>query len=214
MNLHRSVVLSFALIAGVVGAFIARAVPRDDDPAARPNTSASPAPSDAGPAVNNCRAERTELAAINSQLAVCMALSTRATSAVAVPPDLPEASPDVLETLHPRLNRELLEKDSEVIVRHADGTIGVYKPEEWPADGDGLIIGRKFPDGSFGWYSRPVAGTERRAMFVGTSIELEPDGGITVHGKPAPPSIIRMLGGKVDEPDAGQGAADPSQASP
>jgi hypothetical protein len=123
----------------------------------------------------------------------------------AVPPDAPEAStPDSLESLFPRVNRELLEKNSvAVIVRRTDGTIGVYKPEEWPTDGDGLIIGRKFPDGSFGWYSRPVAGTERRAMFVGRSIGFEPDGTITVDGKPAPPSVLRRLGIKVDEPDGG-----------
>jgi hypothetical protein len=56
MNLPRSFVLAFALVAGVVGAFIARAVPRDDVPSARPITSASPAPSEAGPAVNACGA--------------------------------------------------------------------------------------------------------------------------------------------------------------
>jgi hypothetical protein len=211
MNLHRSFILAFALIAGVVGAFIARAVPRDEDPSARPITSASPTPSDAEPAVHDCRAERTELASIKAQLAVCMALSRRATKAV--PPDVPEAStPDPSESPEIRRNRELLENDSEaVIVRRADGTIGVYEPEEWPTDGDGLIIGRKFPDGSFGWYGRPTA--HGRVMIRGHALKLKPDGTLWQLGKPAPPWVIRKYGGKVDEPDAGLGADDPPAAS-
>lgn len=209
MNLNRSLVLACALIAGILSALIARVAPRDDDPSARPATSASAARSDAAPVVaNECSAERTELASIRVRLAVCIAMGIRAPKADS--PEFSEAStPDPSESPETRRNRELLNGDSEaVIVRRADGTIGVYKPDEWPANGAGLVIGRKLPGGGIGWYSRPVAGTERRVLFRGTSIELEPDGRLTVRGKPAPSWVVRMLGGEVDEPDAGQGAAD------
>jgi hypothetical protein len=127
--------------------------------------------------------------------------------------EAPEAStPNPSESPEIRRNRELLENDSEaVIVRRADGTIGVYKPEEWPSDGDGLIIGKKFPDGTFGWYGRPSP--NGRLMIRGSLIRLKPDGTLWQLGKPAPPSVIRRLGGKVDEPDAGEGPADPPNAT-
>jgi hypothetical protein len=212
MTIHRSLALVLALIAGILSASVARAVSRNTS-GPRPIASALSAPSaDTAPAVTACNAERAELASIKSQLAVCMAISMRAPKAV--PPDVPEASTtDPSESPEIRRNRELLENDSEaVIVRRADGTIGVYKPEEWPSDSDGLIIGRKFPDGTFGWYGRQTT-HGRRAMFGGIGIKLKPDGTITWLGKPAPPKILRMLGLNVDEPDAGQGAAEPPAAS-
>jgi hypothetical protein len=163
------------------------------------------------PAVNTCNAERTELTSIKSQLAVCLAISKRAPKTV--PPESSEEStPDPSESPEIRRNRELLENDSEaVIVRRADGTIGVYKPDEWPSDGDGMIIGKKFPDGDFGWYGRQTA--HGRMMSKGMGIKLKPDGTITWLGKPAPPSVLRRLGFKVDESDAGQDAADSPGAS-
>jgi hypothetical protein len=202
MTFPRSLALALALIAGILGAFVARAVLPRNPLSHGPITSTSATSSEAPP-VNTCNAERTELASMKLQLAACMAINMPASEAV--PPDVPEAStPDPSESPEIRRNRELLENDSEaVIVRRADGTIGVYKPEEWPGDGDGLIIGRKFPDGSFGWYSRPVAGTERGVMFRGNGTKLKPDGTITWLGKPAPPSVLRRLGFKVDEPDGG-----------
>lgn len=205
MTIHRSLVIVLALIVGILGAFIARAVHRNTS-SPRPVTSALSAPSDTAPVVDACNAERAELASIKLQLAVCMAISKRPPKAV--PPDVPEASThDPSESPEITRNRELLENDSEaVIVRRTDGTIAVYKPEEWPSDGDGLIIGRKFPDGTFGWYGRPTA--HGRLMIRGSLIKLKPDGTLWQLGKPAPPSVIRRLGGKVDEPDAGQGAAD------
>ena len=206
MTIPRSIVLALSLIAGVVGALVARAVPSNDGPGSPLITPASSVPSDAARLFNECNAERTELASAKLQLAVCMAVSMPAPMATA--PDVPEASaPDPSESPEIKRNRELLDSDSEVvIVRRTDGTIGIYKPDEWPPEGDGVIIGRKFPDGEFGWYSKPIAGsraTEGRMMFRGTSIDIEPDGRITVRGKPAPASVIRMLGGKVDEPDGG-----------
>jgi hypothetical protein len=209
MTIPRSFALALALIAGILGALVARAAPRNTS-SQRPITSALSAPSDTAPAVNACNAELAELASIKLRLAACMAISMRAPNAV--PPDIREAAtPDPSEPPEIRRNRELLENDSEaVIVRRADGTIGVYKPEEWPSDGDGLIIGRKFPDGEIGWYGPPTA--HGRAMFW-APIRLKPDGTLTLFGKPAPPWVIRRLGGKVDAPDAGQGAAEPPAAS-
>jgi hypothetical protein len=210
MTIPRSFALVLALIAGILGAFVARAVPRNTS-SPRPIASALSASSAyMDPAVNTCNAERTELASIKSQLAVCLSISKRAPKTV--PPESPEEStPDPSESPEIRRNRELLANDSEaVIVRRADGTIGVYKPDEWPSDGDGVIIGKKFPDGDFGWYGRQTA--HGRLMSKGMGIKLKPDGTITWLGKPAPPLVLRRLGFKADEPDAGQAAGDPPSA--
>ncbi|WP_437753705.1 hypothetical protein [Sorangium sp. So ce1389] len=43
-----------------------------------------------------------------------------------------------------------------VIVRHSGGTVRVYEPNEWPSDGDGVIIGRKFKDGHIERYPSGV----------------------------------------------------------
>lgn len=201
MSIHRSLVL--ALIAGIVSAFVARAIPRYA-PNTRTVASASPAPSDAAPIDDACKAERAELASNKAKLAICMAISMRTPKTA--PSKLSEtAKADPRESESPEIkrNRELLESDSEVvIVRRSDGTIGIYKLNEWSSNSDERMIGRKFPDGEFGWYARPMASTEQGVMFRGTSIELEPDGKLTMRGKPAPASVIRRLGGKVDEPDA------------
>jgi hypothetical protein len=208
MTIHRSLALAIIASTGIVGSFIGRAVPRDA-PSTQTVLSESMAPSAAAPVDHDCEAERAELASAKAQLAICTAFITRAPETA--PSDVSEVSkpaPPETESPEIRRNREILEGDSEaVIIRRTDGTIGIYKPEEWPIDGDGLIIGRKFSDGKLGWYGRPVAGTPsdpdapRRnpPMFVGSSIKLQPDGTITMHGKPAPPSVLRMLGGKVDE---------------
>jgi hypothetical protein len=47
-----------------------------------------------------------------------------------------------------------------VVVRHSSGIIRVYSPDEWPGDGDGVIIKRKFKDGRIERYpvwKRPSA---------------------------------------------------------
>lgn len=210
MTIPRSLLLALALIAGVVGTLIGRAVSHNA-PSVQTRASASPAPSGITSLARVCGAEGAELASTKAQLAVCMAINMRAPKAA--PSAVPEAStsdPPSSESPLIRRNRELLEGDSEVmIVRRSDGTIGIYKADEWPSDDDGSIIGRKFPNGQIGWYSTPVprswldptAGAQPNPpMFRGTSIEIEPDGRLTVRGKPAPPWVERMLGGKVDEP--------------
>lgn len=210
MTIHRSLALALALIAGVGGALIGRAVPRSE-PSAQTSASASPTSSNIAPTSHGCNAERAELASTRAQLAVCMAINMRPSKAA--PSAAPEASaPDPQNSESPviRRNRELLEGDSEVvIVRRSDGTIGIYKADEWPSNGDGRIIGRKFPNGQIGWYSAPAASSPadpdagpqpNPPMFRGTSIDIGPDGRLTVRGKPAPPWVERMLGGRVDEP--------------
>lgn len=204
MSIPRSLTFAFALAAGIVGAFIARAIPRNAS-ITQTNTSTLPALVDTAPADDACKAERAELISTKAKLAICMAMSMRTSEAALskLPEPSKEVDPHESESPEIRRNRELLESDIEVvIVRRTDGSIGIYKLDEWPANGNGRMIGRKFPDGEFGWYARPLASTEQGVMFRGSSIELEPDGRLTVHGKPAPASVIRRLGGKVDEPDA------------
>jgi hypothetical protein len=210
MTIPRSLALALIAGTGIVGAFIGRALPRDA-PSTQAISSGSPAPSATPPAGDDCKAERAELASTKVELAICMAFDTRTPKTA--PSDVPEVpKPDLPERESPevRRNRELLEDDSEaVIVRRADGTIGIYKADELPSGFDGLIIGRKSPDGKLGWYSKPVAGSRSDPaadgqpdppMFRGTSIKLEPDGRLTVRGKPAPPWVERMLGGKAEDP--------------
>jgi hypothetical protein len=115
----------------------------------------------------------------------------------------PQQTPNAAEI---RRNRELLDSYSEaVIVQHPDGTTGVYKPDEWPIDGDGVIVARKLPGGEIGWYAGPDAGPRSDpAAFrqvdlpkiVPPVIVREPDGTLTVNGKPGAPALQRMFPGK------------------
>lgn len=210
---------SFALIAGVAGAFIGRAFPHDA-PSVQAAPSASSADSVKAPADRGCKAERTDLAATNAQLDICMAFRAR------VPEANPSGAPELSQSdpptgsgsLDPRLpnaeeirrNRELLDTYSDaVIVQHYDGTTGVYKPDEWPIDGDGVIVARKLPNGTVGWYAGPDAGPRSdAAAFRAWEPQIDSlpawrrasDGTIVIDGKPASPSVQFMFGGKVKEP--------------
>lgn len=208
MTISHSLALALIAGAGIAGAFIGRAMPRDA-PSTQAALSGSPAPLATEPAGYDCKAEHAELAKAKTQLAICTAFMMG--DPETTPSDVPEKStpdPPALEPAEVRRNRELLDDDSEaVIVRRADGTIGIYEVDEWPNGVDGLLIGRKFPDGKLGWYSRPIprpssdsAAPQRNPpIFVGSNIRLQPDMTLTVHGKPAPPEVQRRLGGKVDE---------------
>jgi hypothetical protein len=217
MTLRSCLVL--ALIAGVVGAFIGRALPRDA-PSTQPTPSASSASSAAEPAGRRCQTERAELASTKAHLAICMAFGTRApeTEPSGVP-EAPEPSPPELEPTDPQRmssaeeiqhNRKLLDSYSEaVIVQHYDGRTGVYKPDEWPIDGDGYIVARKLPSGELGWYAGPDAGPRSDPAAFRPSnppntplptMRREADGTITIGGKPASPGVQFMFGGKTDEP--------------
>jgi hypothetical protein len=94
------------------------------------------------------------------KLAICRAFDTRDPETAL--PDVPEPSESALQASiqgEIKSYHDRLESLSEaVIVRHANGTIGVYKPEEWPIDGDGFIVGRKFANGQIGRYAGPDAG--------------------------------------------------------
>lgn len=107
-----------------------------------------------------------------------------------------------------RRERERLDSLSEaVIVQHADGTIGIYKPDDWPNDGDGLIIGRKLPNGQISWYAGPDAGSRldpaafRRpdsTVILAPNVVREADGTIRVR-RGASPAVKRMFGEMADE---------------
>ena len=204
MTLPRTLVLALVLMAGIAGALIARAVSNRDELNSGPAPNVSPSPSQA---VSACGPERTKLSSAKLQLAVCLAMHAPSHNNRLQPALSASSTPDPHEFESPEIkrNRELLEGDSEaVIVRRMDGTIGIYTPDEWPSNGAGEIIGHKFSDGSFGWYSRSNTDGGARAMFRGSSIEIEADGRITVRGKQAPPWVLQMLGESVDEPDASE----------
>jgi len=76
----------------------------------------------------------------------------------------------------------------------------VYKPDEWPSDGAGQIVARKFLDGHIGWYAGPDAGPRSDpAAFQprGPAMVYQPDGTITVNGVEADTAVQKMFGGKV-----------------
>lgn len=213
MMIHRTTAVALIAAAGIAGAVVERLVPRDA-PSAQAARSASPAPPATGPAGEGCEAERTELASTKARLAFCLALGARN------PGSPPSEAPEKSDLDHPsdiespiaaeiRRNRERLDSLSEaVIVQHADGSVGYYQPDEWPIDGDGLIIGRKFPSGQVGWYAGPDAGPRsdpaafRRpesTIILAPNFVRESDGSIRVR-RDAPPAVKRMFGEKVDEP--------------
>lgn len=216
MTIRRCLV--FALLAGFVGAFVGRAV-RRDALGAQAAPSASSAPLAATTHDESCKPERAALASTRVKLAMCIARGTWALDAE--PSSAPErAEPDLpADAFDPRgasrveeirRNRALFDDYPEaVIVQHHDGTTGVYKPDEWPDDGDGVIIARKLPGGRIGFYAGPEAGPRsdpaafrpsEPAQVPATRWEVEPDGTITIDGRPAPPEVQRMFGGKVDDP--------------
>ncbi|WP_437304280.1 hypothetical protein [Sorangium sp. So ce388] len=220
MTNRRSIAL--ALVTGIVGVFIGRAMPREQSIAqALENASPVPSstassPSAAAPTGGSCKTERNELASTKAQLGICMAFFARGpeTEPSDVParpepgaPDLGSVDPQqVPSAAEIRRNRELLDSYSEaVIVQHSDGTTGVYKPDEWPIDGDGVIVARKLPGGEIGWYAGPDAGP-RSDPAAFRQVDLpkmappvivrEPDGTLTVNGKPSAPGLQRMFPGK------------------
>ena len=153
MTISRALGLVIIAGAGIIGAFIGRAVPHDA-PGGQADASESPASPDTTPADDECEAERTTLASIKAQLAICMTVDTAdpKTAPSGVPeksePNLPAPTVEEIIAEEIRNYNERLESLSEaVIVRHSGGTVRIYEPDEWPSDGDGVIIGRKFKDG-------------------------------------------------------------------
>lgn len=209
--------LLLALIVGVVSAFLGWTGP-PNKPTVTVAPSASSERSTAAPAEPRCKAERADLASYKVQLAICRAYGGRIPdSKPKNNPEEPDPAPLDPKPVDPRLpSTEDIEtyqqfKDSEsgtLLVRHFDGTLGAYNPDEWPVEGDGDIIARKLLDGTIGWYTGPDAGPRSDpAAFQPWEPELptitwgrEPDGTITINGKPASPAVQRMFGGKVEEP--------------
>ncbi|WP_437690025.1 hypothetical protein [Sorangium sp. So ce176] len=211
--IHRFTASLIIVGAGVTGALIGRAVPRGE-PGARAVASASRPPSATTPAANGCEAERSELNSAKVQLALCMSLGKRdpetspsGAAGLSEPVAPPDSESVILAEM--RRDRERLDALPEaVIVQHANGTIGIYKPEDWPIDGDGLIVGRKLPSGDIGWYAGSDAGSRldpaafRRpdsTVILGPNIVREADGTIRVR-RGASPAVKRMFGERADEP--------------
>jgi hypothetical protein len=146
MKISRSFALAIIVGTGIGGAFIGRAA-RNDAPHMQADISVSPALSGTTPA--ECGAERSALAVMKAQLSTCMTIGTKAPEiAPSAVPEKSEPDPPAFITDEVKSYRERLESLPEaVIVRHSTGTVRVYKLEEWPPDGDGVIIGRKFMDG-------------------------------------------------------------------
>ena len=161
MTISRALALVIIAGTGIVGVFIGRTA-RNDAPRVQANASVSPPPSGTTPADDDCEAERAALASIKAQLATCMTIDTAAPeTAPSVVPEESEPDPPAFIVEEIKSYHERLASLSEaVIVRHFSGTVRVYKPDEWPSDGDGVIIGRKFKDGRIERYpfgERPSA---------------------------------------------------------
>ncbi|HTN89242.1 MAG TPA: hypothetical protein VL242_36440 [Sorangium sp.] len=142
---------------GIVGAFIGRASQKDAL-RVQAHASVSPAPSGTTPVASGCAAELAALASIKSRLAVCMTNDTAATGTVpSGVPEKPKPARGAVIAEEIKSYQERLASLSEaVIVRHSGGTVRVYEPNEWPSDGDGVIIGRKFKDGHIERYPSGV----------------------------------------------------------
>jgi hypothetical protein len=156
----RSVLL--AVVAGAVGLVVGRVLPQGT-PGYGTVASAAPAAS----APNQCNAMRADLASARSQLVICLALGTPSaepppaspapTAPASAPPS--EGTARLLALLaEARKDGERLDRLPEaVIVRHADGTETIYRPDEHPPDGEDAYA-RKFPDGRIRYYAGPDAG--------------------------------------------------------
>ncbi len=206
MTIRSTLVL--ILIACLVGAFIGRTM-AGDAPDAQAIPVAFSAPSVAMPAGQSCEAERAELASAKTQLTICKAFEkpvseSEPSSAPLLDPIDPVTGLNTEEIVR---NRKRLDSYSEaVIVQHFDGRTGVYKPDEWPIDGDGIIVARKLPSGDMAWYAGPDAGPRSDPSafrvppppdIVKPIIERAPDGTIMINGEPADNAVQRMFGGRV-----------------
>jgi hypothetical protein len=89
--------------------------------------------------------------------------------------------------------------------------VGVYRPEDWPVDGEGTIVARKRPDGKMAWYAGPNAGprSDPNAFRVADPAAAPsvvwdqlPDGTITINGEVAHPNVQKMFGGRVSDAGA------------
>jgi hypothetical protein len=176
MSIKRAIALAF--IAGILGVFVGHALPRGASKTETTASATSTPPATAPPS-HDCKAERGELSSTKAQLAICKAYLTLMRTPDAAPSAANSANPPIAHRtesephkvrfegahLSPDDAAEIIEKGRHlntypeaVIVRHWDGRVRVYKPDEWASDGDGEIVARKFLDGHIGWYTGPDAG--------------------------------------------------------
>ena len=214
MATQRSIAL--ALIAGLIGLLVGRALPRALSKT-EATASVKPMPPVSFPTRHDCKAERTELSSINAQLAICKAYLGRAPEAAPSTEPDPEPKPRKVRIVGGMLseaefdqmneNRQRLATYPEaVVVFHPDGVIRVYRTDEWPSDGDGQILARKFLDGHVGFYAGPDAGPRsdpaafqpRPPDFIAPVWRTLPDGTITINGVVADPAVQRMFGRRRD----------------
>jgi hypothetical protein len=105
-----------------------------------------------------CKAERAELTSTKAQLAICMAYTPHSPE-VDTPAVEVEDTEEAIEAARVRRNRDVMATCPDfLVVRQADGTMGLFPPDEWPSDGDGIIVARRLPSGQIGWYAGPDAG--------------------------------------------------------
>lgn len=206
--------LSLAFVIGIVGIFVGHALPRGTS---KPDATAT-APSTlipTGPISHDCKAECGELSSTKAQLAICKAYLGRASEAAPSTAPNPESEPPKVRFVGGHRsskdvdqiteNQQRLDTYSEaVIVVHSDGKTKVYKPDEWPSDGDGQIVARKLSNGQIGWYGGPDAGPRsdpaafkpRRPDYTIPVMVTQPDGAISLYGV-EDPALQEMIGRKV-----------------
>ena len=188
-----------ALAAGLAGLVIGRVMPPG---APSPDTEGRVAPT-APVTASECKADRVQLASTRVQLAICMAY--RAPSSEPAPAS---SSPEPPAPAHPpqglagfeawaqaRKPNERLENYPEaVLVRRADGTRAIYRPDEHSPDSDD-VYARKSLDGNIAYYLGPDAGPRSDPDAWGRFEDLaDPDGWVVMNGK----RLIRL-----GRPDAG-----------
>jgi hypothetical protein len=182
-----------ALVAGVAGLLAGRAMPHAPAPTANTTPTAPPT------APAQCRPERAQLASTRAQLAICMAYRAPSTDAEPVssaspePPAHPIPAHESLAQGMARLASDpdarkfgdrLVSYPEAVLVRKADGTQGIYRPDEHSADSDD-VYARKLPDGHIIYYLGPDAGPRSDPDAWGSLrdlADLSPDGQTVVSG--------------------------------
>lgn len=192
MTTGRSLLL--ALAAGIAGVLLGAALPRR---AASPRL----APPVAAP-ISDCNAARAELSSTRAQLTICLAYRPMAPEPTApsspTVPTQPAAEADAAPSValgppdptggssplavEARKFGEQLDRYPEAVLVREKGTIGIYRPDEWPPD-SAQIVGRKFLDGRIGWYAGPDAGARSDpAAFARMRDLAGPDGTVTMGG--------------------------------
>ena len=179
--------LVLALATGIVGLVAGRLLPRG-----APSPVVGSATSAASAVALECTTERAQLASTRTQLAICMAYraepepelepgspSSEAPAAAAPP----EGLAGFAAWAQARKPHERLENYPEaVLVRRADGTRAIYRPNEHSSDSDD-VYARKAIDGTITYYLGPDAGPRSDPDAWGSLRDLAgPDGTVVMGG--------------------------------